>query len=107
LTSLSEAASLTILEAMASRLPVVVTAVGGNAEMVRHGMDGLLVPRGNDAAAAAALLQVLDDPVKAAAMGAAGRARVERHYRLSGTIASYWRLYQRLGGREVEASGRC
>src|SRR5260370_17741334 len=47
LTSLSEAASLTILEAMASRLPVVVTAVGGNAQRVRPGMDGLLVPPGH------------------------------------------------------------
>src|SRR5260370_40260790 len=60
LTSLSEAASLTILEAMASRLPVVVTAVRGNAEMGRHGMGGLLVRRGNDAAAPAALLHGLD-----------------------------------------------
>jgi glycosyltransferase involved in cell wall biosynthesis len=107
LTSLSEAASLTILEAMASRLPVVVTAVGGNAEIVRHGIDGLLVPRGDDAAAAAALLEILDDPGRGAAMGASGRARVELHYRLSGTIDRYWRLYQRLGGRRVESSGRC
>jgi glycosyltransferase involved in cell wall biosynthesis len=106
LTSLSEAASLTILEAMASRLPVVVTEVGGNAEMVRPGIDGLLVPRGNDSAAAAALLRILDDPVQAAAMGASGRARVEQNYHLSGTVDHYWRLYQRLG-RQPGASRRC
>ncbi len=47
LTSLSEAASLTLLEAMASSLPVVVTEVGGNPEIVRHGIEGILVPRGN------------------------------------------------------------
>ena len=46
LTLVSEAASLTLLEAMASRLPVVVTAVGGNPEIVREGVEGLLVPRG-------------------------------------------------------------
>ena len=101
LTSVSEAASLTVLEAMASRLPVVVTAVGGNPEMVRQGVEGYLVPRGDAPAAAAALLRLLDDPAAAAAMGAAGRARVEERYRLSGTVENYWRLYQRLAGRRV------
>ena len=48
LTSVCEAASLTLLEAMAAGLPVVVTAVGGNPEIVRDGGEGLLVPRGND-----------------------------------------------------------
>jgi glycosyltransferase involved in cell wall biosynthesis len=103
LTSLSEAASLTILEAMASRLPVVVTKVGGNPESVRHGVDGLLVPRGDAAAAAAALLHLLDNPAVAGAMGAAGRARVEERYRLNGTIERYWRLYRQLSGRRYEA----
>jgi glycosyltransferase involved in cell wall biosynthesis len=96
LTSVSEAASITVLEALASRLPVVVTAVGGNPEMVRHGVEGLLVPRGDSAAVASAVLRLLDDPATAAALGAAGRARVERHYRLSQTVDHYWSLYQRL-----------
>jgi glycosyltransferase involved in cell wall biosynthesis len=96
LTSLSEAASLTVLEAMASYLPVVVTAVGGNPEMVRDGREGVLVPRGDTAAVAAALLRLLDDPAAAAALGAAGRARVEQHYQLGQTVENYWRLYQRL-----------
>jgi glycosyltransferase involved in cell wall biosynthesis len=97
LTSQSEAASLTVLEAMATHLPVVVTAVGGNPEMVRHGVEGLLVPRGDAAGVAAAFLRLLHDPVAAAAMGAAGRARVEERYRLNQTVENYWRLYQRLG----------
>jgi glycosyltransferase involved in cell wall biosynthesis len=96
LTSLSEAASLTILEAMASRLPVVVTAVGGNPEMVRDGIDGLLVPRGDANAVAAAILRLLDDPARSAAMGAAGRARVEERYQLGQTVERYWRLYRQL-----------
>jgi glycosyltransferase involved in cell wall biosynthesis len=101
LTSVSEAASLTVLEAMASRLPVVVTAVGGNPEMVRHGVEGLLVPRGDAAGVAAALLRVLDDPTSAATMGAAGRARVEERYQLNRTVGNYWRLYRRLCARQV------
>jgi L-malate glycosyltransferase len=96
LTSLSEAASLALLEAMASAVPAVVTDVGGNPEMVRHGAEGLLVPRGDAAATAAALLRLLDNPAEAAAMGAAGRARVLERYRFEQTIQSYLSLYRRL-----------
>ncbi len=69
LTSVSEAASLTLLEAMASFLPVVVTAVGGNPEIVRHEKEGLLVPRADAPATAAALLRLLGDPVTAGRHG--------------------------------------
>lgn len=99
LTSVSEAASLTLLEAMASRLPVVVTAVGGNPEIVRHEKEGLLVPRGDALALAAALLRLLNDPDWAGQMGMAGRARVEERYRLEQTVAAYGRLYEKLSGR--------
>jgi glycosyltransferase involved in cell wall biosynthesis len=99
LTSITEATSLTLLEAMASGLPVVVTAVGGNPDVVRHGREGLLVPRGDAAATAAAFLRLLDDPAAAAALGAAGRARVEERYQLHQTVAGYGRLYRRLCGR--------
>jgi glycosyltransferase involved in cell wall biosynthesis len=102
LTSLSEAASLTLMEAMATGLPVVVTNVGGNPELVRDGVEGHLVPRGDAGATAAAILRLLDDPAGAAAMGAAGRARAEERYRLDRTIDAYMDLYQRLtrrGGR--------
>ncbi len=95
LTSLSEAASLTLLEAMASAVPVVVTAVGGNPELVRHGVDGLHVPRGDAGATACALLQILGDPAAAAAMGSAGRQRVVDHYRLEATVNAYLELYQK------------
>ncbi len=105
LTSVSEAASLTLLEAMASRLPVMVTAVGGNPAIVRNEVDGLLVPRGDAPSAAAALLRILENPAAAAAMGAAGRARVEERYQLDRTIEAYWRLYQRWGGRAGHDKG--
>ena len=105
LTSVSEAASLTLLEAMASRLPVVVTAVGGNPEIVRDGLEGLLVPRGDAAAAAAAFVRLLDDPPAAARMGEAGRARVEDRYQLSRTIDAYEQLYQRLARRDGKSDG--
>jgi glycosyltransferase involved in cell wall biosynthesis len=96
LTSVSEAASLTLLEAMASGLPVVVTAVGGNPEIVREDREGLLVPRGDVSATTAALLRLLNDSEAAARMGAAGRARVEERYHLDRTVSTYYQLYQRL-----------
>ncbi len=96
---MSEAASLTLLEAMASRRAVVVTNVGGNPEIVRDGVEGLLVPRGDADAVAAAVGGLLDDPDRAAAMGAAGRARVEERYHLRQTVDAYHTLYRRLAGR--------
>ena len=99
LTSLSEAASLTLLEAMASGLPGVVTDVGGNPEIVRHGREGLLFPRGDTAGCAAALRRLFRDPQFAAKLGAAGRRRAEERYRLERTVERYYGLYRRLTGR--------
>lgn len=96
LTSLSEAASLTLLEAMAVGVPVVVTAVGGNPELVRHGIDGLHVPRGDAGATARALLQILADPAAASVMGCSARQRVVERYQLDATVKAYLALYQKL-----------
>lgn len=93
LTSVSEAASLTLLEAMAARLPVVVTDVGGNGEIVRAGKEGLLVPRGDAQGAAQMMLNLLERPETARTMGLAGRARVEKHYRLDDTVRAYYQRY--------------
>jgi N-acetyl-alpha-D-glucosaminyl L-malate synthase BshA len=94
LTSLSEAASITLLEAMASGTPVVVTAVGGNPEIVRDGVNGLLAPRGDAHAIAQAILRLLQDPAEARVMGQAGLERVRTSYRLDQTIERYYQLYE-------------
>ena len=99
LTSVSEAASLTLLEAMAAGLPVVVSAVGGNPEIVRDGVDGRHFPRGDVTALADRLRTLFRDPALCARLGAAGRARVEARYQLGRTIDAYARLYGRLAGR--------
>jgi glycosyltransferase involved in cell wall biosynthesis len=96
LTSLSEAASLTVLEAMAAGVPIVLTDVGGNPELVRDGVEGLLVPRGDASAAAAALDRVLSDAGLAGRLARAAESRVRERYPLSATIGRYFELYSEL-----------
>jgi glycosyltransferase involved in cell wall biosynthesis len=93
LTSLSEAASITLLEAMASAVPVVATAVGGNPELVRDDVDGCLVPRGDCAAVAAAIVKLLREPALAQKLGRAAQERVRTTFRLADTVARYYGLY--------------
>ncbi len=99
LTSVSEAASLTLLEAMATGLPSVVSAVGGNPEIIRDGRDGLHFPRGDWAACGRALRELLDDPDRCHFLGVSARERARQRYRLDDTVAAYHALYRRLAGR--------
>jgi 2-deoxystreptamine N-acetyl-D-glucosaminyltransferase/2-deoxystreptamine glucosyltransferase len=74
LPSLYEDLSSALIEAMAAGLPVVATRVGGTADLVRHGVNGLLVAPRDPAALAAAIGQILADPAAAARMSAAARS---------------------------------
>ena len=94
LPSLAEGISNTILEAMATGLPVIATHVGGNADLVLHGKTGLLVPADSPDALAEALDNLATAPERAAAMGRAGRARVEARFSLQGMVETYQALYE-------------
>jgi len=96
LTSVSEAASLTLLEAMASECPSVVTDVGGNGEHLRQGVDGYLVPRGDDQALADRLTELLSNRDKATTFGRSARQRVQQHFNLADAVDRYARLFRRL-----------
>lgn len=96
LPSMSEGISNTILEAMASGLPVIATAVGGNPELVAEGQSGLLVPPSDPAQLAAALIELADDPERARTMGKHGRQLVESNYSLGAMVRHYQQLYDRL-----------
>jgi sugar transferase (PEP-CTERM/EpsH1 system associated) len=93
LGSQREGISNTVLEAMASGLPVVATATGGNFELVERGVTGELVPPGDSAALAAAIRTYAADAARRRAHGAAGRARAERLYSLGGMMNRYAELY--------------
>jgi L-malate glycosyltransferase len=95
LPSLSEGASITLMEAMAAGVPSVATDVGGMPEIMRHGVDGLLVPRQDPAKLADAFRTLASDEALRARMGAAAKTRAEAEYRLDQTVARYMALYER------------
>lgn len=99
LPSVAEGMSNTLLEAMATGLPVVATRVGGNPELVDDGVTGLLVPRRAPRALAAAIARYLDDPHLAALHGKAGRQRAEERFALPVMCEAYARLYRDLAAR--------
>lgn len=105
LSSVSEGIALTLLEAMAAALPVVATDVGGNREVVIPGETGFLVPAGDPAAMARALIMLLGDPARASKFGAAGRARVAAEFTLDATVAAYEALYLELLERRARRKG--
>lgn len=106
LPSLAEGISNTILEAMASGLPVVATRVGGNSELVEDGSSGRLVAPADSEALARAILGYLDDPAGVARHGAAGRQLAERRFSLERMVADYTRLYERMLARVRAAPER-
>lgn len=93
MSSRSEGYSIALLEACASALPIVATDVGGNAEIVRDGQNGLLLPPADPVALADALRVLLADPARARAMGQAGLEWVRREGSLAAMAARYERLY--------------
>lgn len=104
LPSIAEGVSNTILEAMASGLPVVATGVGGNPELIDDGVSGRLVPAGDDDALAAVLLDCMRDGPRAQRLGRAARLTVERRFSLDRMAADYAGLYERLLARRVAAA---
>jgi sugar transferase (PEP-CTERM/EpsH1 system associated) len=103
--SLNEGISNTILEAMATGLPVVATDVGGNPELITPGHTGLLVKAGDSAALADGIQSYLDRPSLRAEHGAEGRRVVEKDFSLRSMVGQYLAVYDALAGmsKPVEA----
>ncbi len=95
LPSHTEGTSNAILEAMATGLPVVAVNAGGNAELVRHGETGLLVPSSEPAALAAAMSRYVEDAGLRRRHGAAGRRRAET-FSLEKMAGAYAAVYDRV-----------
>jgi glycosyltransferase involved in cell wall biosynthesis len=90
LPSLREGLPIALLEAMACGLPCVASHLPGATDaIIEHGTNGRLVPPGDAGALAAALAEVLSDPLEAARMGAAARRTVETRYTIE-RVAEMW-----------------
>jgi sugar transferase (PEP-CTERM/EpsH1 system associated) len=96
LPSINEGISNTILEAMATELPVIATDVGGNPELVIHNQTGYLVPKQNPTAMAEAFKYYLDNPDLLIGHGKAGRARCESTFSLNRMMTDYMNVYDDL-----------
>ena len=106
LCSHAEGLSNAIIEYMAASLPVVATAVGGNTELVTEAgsrASGHLVPAHRAAVLADRLTGLLLDPARRAALGAAGRARVEADLSLNAMIEKTGALYDQVLSRGLRA----
>jgi glycosyltransferase involved in cell wall biosynthesis len=77
---LGEAAPVSVMEAMASGLPVVASIIGGTPDMIDHGVDGLLVPQADEPKLADALMLLAGQPQERRRLGAAARLRAKRDF---------------------------
>ncbi len=96
LPSINEGISNTLLEAMASALPVIATKVGGNSELVVENETGYLVPKQDPIAMADAIKHYLDQPELLSLQGQAGRARVVSKFSLDRMMTDYNDIYDKL-----------
>jgi sugar transferase (PEP-CTERM/EpsH1 system associated) len=112
LSSNAEGTSMSILEAMASGVCVLATAVGGTPDLLADGASGMLVPPRDPAALAGALTEVLRDDARRRRLADAGRARARERYSELSMIEAYEAVYDggahASAGRDtLTASGRC
>ena len=93
LSSTSEGMPIALLEAMAAGCAVVATAVGGVPNMLDNGKTGLLVQSADPEALAQALIDLLDNPVRARTLGDAARQRVTQQYGMRAWAGRLEELY--------------
>lgn len=95
LPSKAEGISNTILEAMASGLPIIATRVGGNPELVINAQTGSLVEKENASALAAAMLELITNDQKREQFAQAAFARAQQEFSIDSMMARYQAVYDR------------
>ena len=96
LPSLAEGISNTILEAMATGLPVLATAVGGNPELIQAGVTGTLVPRDDPESMARAMRAYAESPELCRRHGIEARRTIERKFGMEAMVDAYMTIYDKL-----------
>ncbi len=103
LPSLAEGISNTILEAMATGLPVVATAVGGNSELIQAGVTGTLVPPADAESMAHAVATYLDNDELRKCHGTEARRVIERRFSMESMVNAYMTVYDKLLARRQQS----
>lgn len=88
-----EACSRALCEGMASGTAIVATASGGNPELVRDGIEGVLVPPGDAEALARGIDRLIRDPALRVRLGSAAAARAREHLTVDGYVAAVMAVY--------------
>lgn len=99
LSSRTEGTPIVLLEAMAARVPIVATAVGGVPDLMGGDGGAVLAPPEDPVALAAGIRQVLDDPARAAVRAETAWDRLQRVYDRTPWVAQYEAVYASLVGR--------
>jgi colanic acid/amylovoran biosynthesis glycosyltransferase len=94
LASFAEGIPVVLMEAMAMEIPCVATMITGIPELIRDGIEGLLVMPSDDRALAHAIEQLIDDEALRRRLGQAGRRRVLDKYNLPDNLALLARLFR-------------
>lgn len=100
LTSITEALPLSVIEAIASGLPCIVTDVGGNSDIIDDGKEGFLVKVGDYSAIAHYLKFLIDNPSKRNEMGTAAREKAIRKFDFKLMVDKYSNLFQEVVDNE-------
>lgn len=98
LPSREEGLSNVILEAMASGLPVVASAVGGNTELIEHGRTGLLCDPSSAQSIAESIMRLFDEPDLRRQLARCTREKVEREYSMEGMVERTMAIHDRCMG---------
>jgi colanic acid/amylovoran biosynthesis glycosyltransferase len=95
LPSFAEGVPVVLMEAMAMEIPCIATWITGVPELIRHGIDGWLIPPGNEEELTASIAQLIDDAELRQRLGRAGRARIKEQYELGRNVECLAEVYRR------------
>jgi glycosyltransferase involved in cell wall biosynthesis len=95
IASFAEGVPVVLMEAMSMEIPCITTCINGIPELIRDGVDGLLVPPSDSEALAAAIARLMDDTSAREALGKAGRKRIEEAYDLNENANRLARIFRR------------